>query len=93
MLHLTPSFFCFPETNQWSSLLELQQLSTRIWSLVLGKFAQAHSTPRKLTSSPYTFPFNSIFRGPTKIHGFNLVFSSGSVFPTLKPALGAAGFL
>jgi len=46
-----------------------------------------------LTSNPYTLPFNSIFRGPIEIHDFNHVFPSGSVFPAIEPAFGAAVFL
>jgi len=45
------------------------------------------------SSSPYTLPLNSIFHGPTETHEFNLIFLSGSVFPTLKSALGAAVFV
>jgi len=57
------------------------------------KFAQARSTSRKLTTNPYTLSFNSIFRKSTEIHGFNLVFVSGSIFLALKSALGAAVFV
>jgi len=43
-----------------------------------------------LTSSSYTLPLISIFRGSIEIHEFNLVFPSESVFPALKYAFGAA---